>query len=527
MKTEINSEDTKPNDWPANAIEAQLENIYNQLEKFKENPNYFNKEVLISLTTYYDLNQRSSLGLLRTSDYEVSIINSLYLHACMFNMHSLKTYIYELIGEKTVSHKLFSHINKNTSTQMIDAFVNLVPHLKLYHLTYLYYSIDKDKPFSDKLIETIVDVIEYERNNRSSDLFYEVVADFANYLLTIVNDISNFNCKNRTGEWAFSRDEIFRLFNLIAKLFKEYGESPFKRPVKGVLMTSISNYILKSRNEYNEGYICKYVSEDVASKSIINKEIWMLDIKKLNDTREQKVIPEIFLDESWNSYIWAKDIDFTPNRKYFVSCFSKSINDDSLKEKYGSCVYGYKNDRISELISPIHFLNFKTRKVPFLSQVLAFDVIYDLEQAKEEIQFLCKLIDCFEMNEIEKKEFLEEILQYWILSVKDEEWSQEHERRYVIFLYDDYEYLEIDKSEDNYLKVKTTLFDYPDFVLGNNPSKFNLKMNIENKSKSISMKSYVFCEDCLSLDFDMAIGVLEKDYDCPICNSKKLKFVKV
>ena len=48
----------------------------------------------------------------------------------------------------------------------------------------------------------------------------------------------------------------------------------------------------------------------------------------------------------------------------------------------------------------------------------------------------------FNMSDAEKKKFLEEIMQYWILSVKDAKWSGERERRYVIFMYDDYDYRE-------------------------------------------------------------------------------------
>ena len=36
-----------------------------------------------------------------------------------------------------------------------------------------------------------------------------------------------------------------------------------------------------------------------------------------------------------------------------------------------------------------------------------------------QLNFLCSLIDCFDMSDIDKRSFLEEILQYWILSVKD------------------------------------------------------------------------------------------------------------
>ena len=50
-------------------------------------------------------------------------------------------------------------------------------------------------------------------------------------------------------------------------------------------------------------------------------------------------------------------------------------------------------------------------------------------------------------------------MQYWILSVKDAKWSGERERRYVIFMYDDYDYRETE-IDDTFLKVKTSNFSY-------------------------------------------------------------------
>ena len=39
----------KPKDWPANAIECQLDNIHIQIERFKKEPNYKNKEAMASI----------------------------------------------------------------------------------------------------------------------------------------------------------------------------------------------------------------------------------------------------------------------------------------------------------------------------------------------------------------------------------------------------------------------------------------------------------------------------------------------
>lgn len=156
-----------------------------------------------------------------------------------------------------------------------------------------------------------------------------------------------------------------------------------------------------------------------------------------------------------------------------------------------------------------------------LSQVVAFDVIYDREEAKEEIEFLCRVIDCFDMADNDKKAFLEEILQYWILSVKDPKWAYERERRYVLFLYDDYEYIEIDVNDSNYLKMKTSIFIEPDFILGKNPVKSYIRAFVDEKRYSISAKQYMFCGECLNRDFDVVAGIKVVE-NCPICGSKNI-----
>ena len=65
-----------PDDWPVNAAECALQNILDAIERFIDEPNYRNKEVLISLVSTYDLNQTSHLGLFRITDYEVCCINN-------------------------------------------------------------------------------------------------------------------------------------------------------------------------------------------------------------------------------------------------------------------------------------------------------------------------------------------------------------------------------------------------------------------------------------------------------------------
>jgi len=515
--------ENKPENWPSNAIECQLENINIQVEKFKENPSYQNKEVLISLVSDHDLNQRSHRGLHRTTDYEVTLINSLFLFALVFNISALKTYLYELVGEKTRMQKIISMFPGVKQSIEIKEFLYLMPQLKLYHIVYQNFTIDNDMTFANKLIETIENYIEYSKANDSDESYQQTLTYIACYYLTLINDISNFSCIKRTGIWAFSRDEIYRVFELAGILCRLNGDNPIERPLKGVLMTSISNYVLKSRNDYNEDYICKYISREVAKISIENHEIWMSKTENLNDEREQKVIPELFDEDGWNNHSWAKDLDFQANRKYYVSSFCKSLDDADMKRDYGSCIYGYKDDRMSDILSPIRYISRNDgSKAPFFSQVVAFDVLYDREAAKEEINFLCDILECFDMNDIDRKSFLEEILQYWILSVKDKEWSHERERRYVLFMYDDYDYNEVDLTDVRFLKLKTSLFIQPDFILGDNPVKGYLKRMVDNKRSVISMNDYLFCRDCLSRDFDSVAGGKMVTGKCLICGSENV-----
>lgn len=517
--------DKKPDNWPANAIECQLENIQMQLEKFKKQPNFINKEILLSLISHHDLNQSSMLGLFRTTEYEVVMLNTLFLEASFIQLNSLKTFIYELIGEKTRLQKVLSWFPEGDITNKIEAFEGLMPQLKFYHYVYQNFTIDKDKSFAYKLIDFIQETLDYSINNLSKKERQSSIDFITRTYITLLNDLSYFRCLKRTAIWAFTREEISDLFKLAARLIKENGDDPLKRPLKGVLMTSISNYILKSRNDYNSDNICKYIRPEIVKMSLDNREIWMSTIENLNDEREQRVIPELFTEHDWKEYTWANIVDFTIKRNYYVSSFCKSLDDSVMKDDYGQCIYGYKDDRLAEILAPVYYYKTKGKeKFPIISQVITFDVIYNKEEAKSEINFLCRILDNFNMTDKNKSTFLEEILQYWILSVKDEKWSHERERRYVLFMYADYEYIEVNTKDLKYLKLKTSLFMYPDFILGDNPLKQRIKIMIDNKRDVMSTKPYLYCLDCLNRDFDVVASAYNKGMLCPICESKNVLY---
>ena len=144
-----------------------------------------------------------------------------------------------------------------------------------------------------------------------------------------------------------------------------------------------------------------------------------------------------------------------------------------------------------------------------------------LEEAKKELAELMDIIDMFDMSNDEKHKFFEDIMQYWILSVKDEKWSEERERRYVVFMYNNLEYMETDTTDEKYLKTKTSMFLFPDFILDSNYIKDEVKSHIHEKMKAIATKDYLFCENCLNCDYDSDKNIKI----CAVCNSDKVKHV--
>lgn len=521
----------KPSDWPSNEKEVLLENLYASLNRFIEKPGYRTKEVIVSLASAYDLNQRSYAGKYRVTEFEAQLINLIYVQATQCNLNTVRTCIYTIISDTVRIHKsisLLSELSKiNSSPRIIPYEEWLVTTLRLYYFAYQKFSYEKNMNFSETIISVISEII--SDNNENQGLLHQI----SNSYFALLNDISYMSGNKKDSLWKFNRKELKSLFNLEAKLIKFCSLNINERPLKGVLVTQLSNFILKSRNEYNDEYIYKYIPIDVAQASSSNHQIWMRKTEMLNDEREQRVIPELFLEDSWINFQWAKNIDFLATRTYYVSSFTKNKNNTEMRSEYGSCIYGFKNDRLAELLSPISMRKFtrikeagqgmpKEKIIPVCSQVIAFDIIYNIDKAKEDLNFLMEIIDILCDDEQEKHNFLEHIMQYWILSVKDPKWSKEKERRYVLFLYDEYDYIEIE-FDDTFLKMKTSIFLLPDFILGDRPTKMSIQYQVNAARKALSTKSYLFCHECLNRDYDTVI--YNRPSKCPICGSKNIEYI--
>lgn len=492
----------KPKDWPANNQEIAIQRVLDALNSFIENPSYEKKEVLSSLCIQNDINEFNSVGLFRTTEYEMAMYNEIYLKATSIGFHDIKIFIYRCLYEVVVSNKMVNMMT-GLNNDYLEMANYLFPALKLFYFAYFNMRQFKRGWFVDELLNVI-------------DLWlpHNKVDVVLNTFLNFIHDISYNKSKRVFPIFNFNRREIKKIYSKIVELANKGNINPLKRPFKGVFKLSLVNMILNSRNTNSE-YLYKCVSDKTAEASLLNQEVWMSEIKKLNDKREEKAIANLFVNKQWLKHDWSKKAFLKPKNTCFVSCFSMNKPSKRMKKDYGKNVYGFKSERIAATLSPV-WLN---GKLPFVSYVVAFDVIYERKILENELNYLCDIINEFNISDKEKNELYNEFLQYWLLSYKDKKWSHEKEKRFQLFIYpEDYKYLDfvIDKG---FLKLKSTLFLYPDFIL-TNINYETIKENLLIKTKALAKNDYLFCETCLQVSYDYAY---KDDIICNICGNKLSK----
>ncbi|MDD3129254.1 MAG: hypothetical protein PHF05_05055 [Candidatus Izemoplasmatales bacterium] len=509
---EFGDDSIKPTDWPKTYKEARLSRVLEYIGIFKKDPSYKNKEILFGLVNQSDLNESDSRGIYRTTDYELMIINSIYLEAWELQSPDIKIYLYRHIISKVFNNKWASiFLNKENDEEFIKQISGLYTPLKVFALTYHYYIFHKDKKFSSKLIEIINALID---DGISSDSQQEIIKGF-NILLY---DLS-FNNSPMLNEFLnFDRKELLKVFDLQSLLLKKSGLNPNERPLSGIVRLTITNWVLRSRFGYNNSFLHKCISTDSTNKISKNNEVWMQKIQYLNDKREGKVAKEIFSNKKWIKHEWVKNVDLDLQRTSFVSSFVKEKPTELMKRKYGKNIYSYKNDILRSSLSPVYRLN---NNLVMLSYVHNYDIIYSREEFKDEVNFLCDIINSFHIDDDDKNNFFNSIIKYWLLSVKDKKWEYENERRYEIFIDENLEYIG-SVIDERFLKVKSLLFTYPDFIgIGSNNHQL-IKKNRLEKLKAISTKPFVFCNDCLFSDFDFGVSFDRNTYKCKNCSSESI-----
>ena len=517
----------KPKDWPVNERERFFDEVIRLLCAYIAHPSYKAKDALVNLACNYDYYQKPMLGFHRVTDYEVMLVNRIYLQASHYFLGFLKSRLYEIVADVALTEKNvqmgWSMISGQGPRRFehIKVYTRLVKPLQLFYFGYQEYICCKGGPLSKYLISNV-------RNLYECDSLKEHMLAIAMCFSMMLFDLSIMRGTPNEREIHFNRKELAALFAEESKLIALSGLSPADRPFRGVLNIQISNFILLSRDGYHDGMSYKCIHTDDAKKSWENGQLWMRRTELLNDDREGTCLRELVDELPKMGYAWLKRFDLKPTRRYWVSSFTKNLPTATFTKDYGHAVYGFKGDRPAELIAPLmkrHWVRSDGNDSYddyALSQVVCMDVLYDKAKARSELRFLCSVVDRFKMSVKEKQSFLEEIMQYWMLSVKDRKWKDENERRYVLFDHFGDEYLDVE-SDEKFLKLKTDLLRAPDFIVLPHPLKAKLFRYIGDKIAK-ELGQCMYCEDCLNRDYYVATSEQE-DCKCSICGSRRLRCV--
>ncbi len=499
----------KPKDWGKNDREVLLTLVSNFCDDFIKTPTYINKERLIAITTFDEPSRHENMGLIRFTDYECELINNIYDRFSLIHFLYGINFLYDLLFRSAQLMKLINMIPGNT----IDTSQwgkELLPNLKYFFWTCYYFHQEKQRSFADELINEI-SIIE-----KTEVISKEEVAFIFN---SVLFDLSG-KCNNHVfKDFDFSRKEIFKLLSKSSDLMKKANIKQVDIRYKSSLSIVLTNFILRSRNNYNFENIYKCVSKPTINSSFRNNELWMRKRSKLNDKREGRVIREIFANRKWIKYEWAKTMKFTFERDSFTCSFSTKNPSEKQRSVYGEYVYGYNNDIVGPSISTlIKKKNINTGvEIAAFSQYIMYDVLYSRVEFKKEMNYLFSIIDTFNISDEEKKFFLEEIIDYWKMTIKDKRWEYENERRYEIMHYDSYVYTECN-VDDVFLKNKSLILLYPDFIIGDNSMKLMIRNNIIEKASYKNLgSSSVICENCLHVS-----SLSDREKGCVICKSKSL-----
>jgi hypothetical protein len=503
----------KPSDWPQNNREALLTNILDSIERFIKEPTFQNKEIMLSLVTINDLNEGDSSGVYRFTEYEVGVINTIYFYAMRIQCHQIIIRLYELLMEIVITQKCVSMCLGGTFEETFgnNNSSKLFLPLRIFYSAYAYFRVEKDKLFSQQLLLTIKAM----KEAFNKDIFRQLFPGFVN----LIYDLSFNHNPRKFQVLNFERNEIDSLFSYIIQICNELGIDPNKRPFLGIFSIALANWILKSRNNYDSNFLYKCVSKNASFQSYKNHELWMKETRGLNDKREERGFKDLFINKTWMPFDWAKKTKIEANEDCYVSSFCKTEPDKIMRHKYGSDVFGYKNDRIGSLISPLYYEK-ENDIFPKFSLVMCYDILYSRDILKSELCFLQSLIDKFKINSKDKILLLSHLYPYWYLSLKDSKWEYEHERRYEIKMFpDSYSYID-SAFDEGFLKTKTSLFLYPDFINKDHSMHGTIEIERNKKLKCLASKDFVYCRDCLQSDFDSDVFGKETEHICSVCGSK-------
>ena len=71
-------------------------------------------------------------------------------------------------------------------------------------------------------------------------------------------------------------------------------------------------------------------------------------------------------------------------------------------------------------------------------------------------------------------------------------------------------------------KVYSNMTLTPDFIIGKNPSRYEILYQLNAKRHALYSREYMLCKNCLLQDYDQARKMPKK---CPVCGSKNVELI--
>ncbi len=147
-------------------------------------------------------------GLVRVTEYEIGILNFLYL-VVMHIKYLIKTYIYNIITQVTRLQKITSWFNpvincdEENTYRVIPYEQGLIFPLRLYHIVYQKFTIEKNKSFAEQLIEIVEETLKSCQTEEEIDTlthsYTSMLLDISNMHGSKREKLGNLQEKNYTN----------------------------------------------------------------------------------------------------------------------------------------------------------------------------------------------------------------------------------------------------------------------------------------------------------------------------------------
>lgn len=497
-----------------NSLELKIEKILLSTRDFFCHPSHAKKDVVLRLVSQTSASETDMRGFCGYSDRFNIVLSLIYLYGYYMKLPELKLYAYRCMVLVALEEHAVGILRDQFKDSSSSDSYN--PKSILTNL-YLYYSAYKRFRYSDFADDSATI---YSSLLNVSDMYisgtkdYEVQVGFVSSAMQIVYDLAmTTGYGELDASHSYSKNDICSVFLKFSEWIEKYP-TMIARHYNFCTRISITlvSMVLRLRNKLDNFPVLKYISDVNLKNSFDNNQVWIHEISKLNDPREGKPMEEILSDEGALCYSWQRTVSL--GYQNYIGCFSRNRNASEMNQ-YGENGLGYRNDNIATKLAPVFLDEYG---YPMFARVLSYDVSYSKETVRDELGFISNIIDNLPVSDGCKTIIFSMCVSRIKYSIKDECWSNEQERRYVIETQGIDEFIDA-KKEDGFIKIESSLYLNPDFLVSFSDCFY--KRFEENALVHVTEDVSVpcaLCMDCLLVNYHRNVQT------CPQCGGGNLKF---